>query len=105
MLDAADNTTKNFLEYRSEFVAEWCPDMTSHVILAACREHEIAKEEWGETGFHGVFTESLVQTLRSGASNERQTYVDLVSSLNQSTTQVSVVAGRYKHSMLWYQNA
>ncbi|KAK0227267.1 caspase domain-containing protein [Armillaria nabsnona] len=105
MLDAADATAKNFPEYRSVFAAEWCPDMTSHVILAACREHEIAKEERGETGFHGVFTESLVRTLRSGASDERQTYVDLVSSLNRSTTQVSAVAGRYKHLMLWYQNS
>ncbi|KAK0443319.1 hypothetical protein EV421DRAFT_544368 [Armillaria borealis] len=105
MLDAADDTAKNFPEYQSVFAAEWRPDMTSHVILAACREHEIAKEERGETGLHGVFTESLVRTLRSGAANERPTYVDLVSSLNRSTTQVSAVAGRYKDSMLWYQNA
>ncbi len=105
MLDAADDTARDLPEYQSVFAAEWCPDMTSHVILAACREHGVAKEERGEKGFHGVFTESLVRTLRSGASNERSTYVDLVSSLNRSTTQVSAVAGRYKHSMLWYKNA
>ncbi|KAK0217300.1 hypothetical protein IW262DRAFT_1299243 [Armillaria fumosa] len=92
MLDAADDTAKNFPECQSVFAAEWRPDMTSHVILAACREREIAKEERVETGLHGVFTESLVRTLKSGASNER-------------STQESAVAGRYKHAMLWYRNA
>ncbi len=105
MLDAADDTARTFPEYRSVFAAEWCPDMTSHVVLAACRTNESAKEELGTTGFHGVFTEALVRTLRSGDSDEISTYVDLVSSLNQSTTQVSVVAGRYKYAMLWYKNA
>ncbi|KAK0470734.1 hypothetical protein IW261DRAFT_1515171 [Armillaria novae-zelandiae] len=105
MLDAANDTAINFHEYHSVFTAEWRPDMTSHVILAACRGHGIAKEERGETGLHGVFTESLVRTLRSGASNERSTYFDLIYSLNRSTTQELAVAGAYKHSMLWYQDA
>ncbi|KAK0213448.1 caspase domain-containing protein [Desarmillaria ectypa] len=105
MLDAADDTARNLPEYQSVFAAEWCPDMTSHVILAACRENETAKEKQGKTGFHGVFTDSLVRVLRSKDSNERSTYVDLVSSLNRTNTQASVVAGSYKHSMLWYRNA
>ncbi|KAK0227265.1 caspase domain-containing protein [Armillaria nabsnona] len=105
MLDAADDTARNLPEYQSVFAAEWCPDMTSHVILSACTEYEAAKEEQGKLGFHGVFTESLVRTLRSRDSNERSTYVDLVSSLNRSSTQVSAVAGKHKHVLLWYKNA
>ncbi|KAK0474334.1 caspase domain-containing protein [Armillaria luteobubalina] len=105
MLDAADDTAENFPECQSVLAPEWRPDMTSHVILAACRGREIAKEERVEIGLHGVFTESLVRTLKSGASNERSTYIDLVSSLNRSMRQESAVAGRYKHAMLWYRNA
>ncbi len=71
--------------------------MTSHVVLAVCRENENAKEELGTTRFHGIFTEALVWTLRSGDLYEILTYVDLMSSLNRSTMQVSVTAGRYKH--------
>ncbi|SJL08893.1 uncharacterized protein ARMOST_12265 [Armillaria ostoyae] len=81
----------------------WCPDMSSHVILAACKEYEFAKEvEVGES-YHGFFTHSLVNALRSGSWTKELTYDGLVCNLPLGRKQTPVVAGDFKLERLWYQ--
>ncbi|KAK0452744.1 uncharacterized protein EV420DRAFT_1558223 [Desarmillaria tabescens] len=104
MLLAADETLKHFPNYRSVLAEDWLPDMNSHVVLAACREYEFAKEQRGKVGFNGIFTQDLVRTLKSGHLGEGSTYVDLAQSLPRSRHQTPVVAGKNKYSRLWFQD-
>ncbi|PBK79174.1 hypothetical protein ARMGADRAFT_1040984 [Armillaria gallica] len=108
MLVSADRTMRDFPGYRSVLAEDWCPDMESHVVLAACREYEFAKarrvtSEDGTVGFNGIFTESLIGLLKSGTLGEGSTYLDLVDTLPRFTFQTPVVAGKRKNSRLWDQ--
>ncbi|KAK0221343.1 caspase domain-containing protein [Armillaria fumosa] len=104
MLLAADDNLGRFPGHRSVFAEDWLPDTASHVVLAACKEYEFAKEMLGDTGFNGFFTKSLIRTLTSGYLTEEATYVDLVAALDRSCHQTPVAAGQYKNSKLWYHN-
>ncbi|KAK0443302.1 caspase domain-containing protein [Armillaria borealis] len=109
MLVSADRTMKDFPGYRSVLAEDWCPDMDSHVVLAACREYEFAKarrvtREDGTVGFNGIFTESLIGLLKSDTLGEGSTYLDLIDALPRFTFQSPVVAGKRKNTRLWDQD-
>ncbi len=100
MLRAADERLPHF---RSVLSKNWGPDMGSHVILAACRDYQYAKESLGDEGYGGVFTRMLVSVLMSGGWKKETTYVELSELLNQSYFQTPVVAGDHKYEHLWYR--
>ncbi|KAK0501482.1 caspase domain-containing protein [Armillaria luteobubalina] len=87
----------------------WCPDLSSHVILAACQTYQYAmakkvRGKNGETlGYTGIFTESLLRFLQSGAYTAETRYVDVASSLHQSLHQTPVINGDHKDAHIWYQ--
>ncbi|KAK0186416.1 caspase domain-containing protein [Armillaria mellea] len=83
----------------------WCPDMSSHVILAACKSHEFAEEVEEGGKYHGYFTDILVKTLRSGSWMKELTYDGLLYDLPETRRQTPVVAGDFRHERLWYQTA
>ncbi len=66
MLCTAERNLRHLPYYTSVFAEDWQPDMNSHVFLSACRDYQDAKEIQGKSGFRGVFTESLVRTLKAG---------------------------------------
>ncbi|PBK64094.1 hypothetical protein ARMSODRAFT_962578 [Armillaria solidipes] len=103
MLDTAEEMMKSFAGYHSILAEDWCPDMTSHVVLAACKEYQFAREVKGKDGFNGFFTQALLRTLRSNDLTEESTYIDLIRALPCATYQSPVVAGKHKDACLWYQ--
>ncbi|KAK0227190.1 hypothetical protein EDD85DRAFT_161753 [Armillaria nabsnona] len=100
MLRAAD---ARLPRHRSVLSKDWEPDMDSHVILAACRDYQYAKETLGKEGYGGVFTRTLVSVLMFGDWKKDTTYVELSKRLNLSYLQTPVVAGDHKYEYLWYQ--
>ncbi len=82
--------------------------MESHVIVAACMQDQIAETEhakkkglkvWG-----GVFTNMLIDTLRSGVLDERAMYLDLLDALPKLQSQMPIMAGKHNNTRLWYQD-
>ncbi|SJL12671.1 uncharacterized protein ARMOST_16102 [Armillaria ostoyae] len=104
MLHAADQNMQRFPDYHSILDDDWLPNMDSHVILAPCREYQHTTERREESGFHGLFTQSLLRTLRSGRLTKDATYTDLIDVLPWSDCQTPVVAGKRKGTRLWYQD-
>ncbi len=102
MLCAADGRLKYFPCYKSVSSKNWLPDMGSHVVLAACREYQIARETYLGNECRGDFTRQLVRVLRSGDWRKETTYVGLTKLLNQSFSQTPVVVGDHKDECLWY---
>ncbi len=106
VLHSADTSLQKYWPGAPSVLAEnWSPDMTSHVVLAACREFEFAREVRRDDGnVAGIFTDALVTALRSGVS-ERSTYVDFCNTLRiaMAPFQTPAVAGRKKDSLLWYR--
>ncbi len=110
MLLVGEKNLKHYPGYRSILAKDWLPDMSSHVVLAACRDYEYAKAKAVKradgtvTGYIGVFTDSLVRVLRSGYWKKETTYAELVHCLDKTSHQTPVVAGEYKNARLWYQD-
>ncbi|PBK64285.1 hypothetical protein ARMSODRAFT_1007164 [Armillaria solidipes] len=104
MLHIADENLSQYPSYKSILDTDWRPDMSSHVILAACKEYQIAREVEGETGYNGLFTRALIDALRSGNLSEESTYIDLLCSLRLRGGQTPVVAGKNKSDRLWFKN-
>ncbi len=78
----------------------WQPDMSSHVVLAACQKNKYAWEENDDEGTtHGVFTKALMDSLRSGQSS---TYIDFIARLLKWPDQMPFVAGDHKDDLIWY---
>ncbi|SJL10594.1 uncharacterized protein ARMOST_13982 [Armillaria ostoyae] len=105
----AAKALKDLPGYQSLFAEDWVPDMDSHVIVAACRENEVAKakrtkKEKGTEVWRGVFTSLLIETLRSGVLGEGATYVDLIKALPRLRFQTPIVAGGHENTRLWYQD-
>ncbi|PBK99645.1 hypothetical protein ARMGADRAFT_1074500 [Armillaria gallica] len=106
MLDAGE---KRLGGHPSIVSRNWRHDMTSHVILAACQNYQYAKAKKlrgkdGETlGYAGIFTESLLCFLRSGAYTAETRYVDVASYLHQSPHQTPVIDENNKYARIWYQ--
>ena len=82
--------------------------MDSHVVLAACKDYEYAREVYGEgdSKFNGVFTRALIAAFKSADLNDKSmTYYKLIADLPlpKNPTQYPVIAGKHKHSRLWFQ--
>ncbi|KAK0485610.1 peptidase C14, caspase domain-containing protein [Armillaria luteobubalina] len=108
MFSAADEALKHIDGYQSISVGTWRANMNSHVILAACKSTELAKEVKGTEGdgeLHGVFTQALIDTLKSADLNDKSmTYYNLLAALPNNVTQHPVIAGKHRHSRLWFQD-
>ncbi|KAK0457623.1 hypothetical protein IW261DRAFT_1601099 [Armillaria novae-zelandiae] len=105
ILEAAEKQRKNGADLVSVLSSDWKADMYCHVVLAACKDYQLAKEVTirdGESA--GVFTDALVHTLRYGQLSRHSTYVDLQSALPSSNSQTPVVAGEHKTERIWFQN-
>ncbi|KAK0462806.1 hypothetical protein IW261DRAFT_1576166 [Armillaria novae-zelandiae] len=105
ILEAEEKQRKNGADLVSVLSSDWKVDMYCHVVLAACKDHQLAKEVTirdGESA--GVFTDALVHTLRYGQWSRHSTYVDLQSALPSSNSQTPVVAGEHKTERIWFQN-
>ncbi len=102
MLNAVDEAWRTFPGYNSLLAENWHPDMGCHIMLAACREYEYAKEVGSETGSNGLFTKSLIDALTSDRLTERSTYMDLLKILPSPSHQSLVVAGDHKDEQIWY---
>ncbi|KAK0457885.1 uncharacterized protein EV420DRAFT_1643733 [Desarmillaria tabescens] len=106
MLEAADDTARRlpaFREKPSIWELDWNEDSASHVVLAATETgHYTHERQYGDTGFHGIFTRSLVLMLKSDELRKRPTFRDLISCLPR-TMQTAVVSGEHKNAPLWYQ--
>ncbi|KAK0442702.1 uncharacterized protein EV420DRAFT_1074251 [Desarmillaria tabescens] len=94
MLRAADESTKRFPAVPYVLSKDWVPDMSSHVVLAACREFQFAKEMKSGDGYYGLFTQLLVRTLRQEGSKQL-TYVELLFAIPPFLVQTPVVAGKH----------
>ncbi len=108
MLLAGEKILEGYPGYRSILSKDWYPDMDSHVVLAACEAHQLAKPKMVEgkdraEEYIGIFTDSLVRALRSGYCTRETTYAALVRFLAQTPHQTPVVAGKHKDARLWYQ--
>ncbi|KAK0474333.1 peptidase C14, caspase domain-containing protein, partial [Armillaria luteobubalina] len=104
ILEAAEKQRKNGADHTSVLSSNWKPDMSSHVVLAACKEYQLAKEVTGKDGTSdGFFTNALLQTLRYGPLIPSSTYVELLRALPSSDSQTPVVAGQYKTEQIWFQ--
>ncbi|KAK0214484.1 peptidase C14, caspase domain-containing protein [Armillaria fumosa] len=104
-LRTADNIFKSLglPEYRCILDKEWRPDMESHIVLAACSEHEFAREVKGSAGnINGAFTQALLQVLKSDLKGG-ETYKTLLSllTISSETRQTPVVAGTHMNELLW----
>ncbi|PBK65058.1 hypothetical protein ARMSODRAFT_443062 [Armillaria solidipes] len=104
MFNVADENSRQFPGYQSVCSEKWCPNMSSHVVLAACQEHQVVTETRKEGGFQGAFTESLIRVLTSGTFNDRSLYIDLLFALPAMHGQTPVVAGKHKNAQIWYQD-
>ncbi len=94
MFDVADENSRQFPSYQSVCSETWSPDMSSHVVLAACQEHQVVVETRKEDGVQSVFTELLIRVLTSGTFSERSSYIDLLFALPTMHGQTPVVAGK-----------
>ncbi len=83
MLFTAGEALRGLPGDRSMFAEDWVADTDSHVIVAACRENEVAKAQRvkGTKVWGGVFTNLLINTLRSGVLGVGATYEDLIRAL------------------------
>ncbi|KAK0191743.1 hypothetical protein F5146DRAFT_1050224 [Armillaria mellea] len=104
MLRAADERLGHLPYYRPVSSKNWTPDMSSHIILAACRHDQTATETIMGKVYRGQFTGRLIAVLTSGSLKKEMTYIKLTEYLNQSTTQTPVVAGDHKNDRIWYQD-
>ncbi|KAK0439131.1 caspase domain-containing protein [Armillaria borealis] len=103
MLRVGVDNLKRISNRTSIMEKRWRPDMSSHVILAACKEYEFAKEIEVGGSYHGYFTHRLVKALRSGSWTKELTYDGLICDLPLGPKQTPVVAGDFKLERLWYQ--
>ncbi|KAK0443303.1 hypothetical protein EV421DRAFT_1903784 [Armillaria borealis] len=104
MFNVADENSRQFHGYQSVCSEKWCPDMSSHVVLAACQENEVVTETRKEDGVQSAFTASLIRVLTSGTFNKRSSYIDLLFALPAMQGQTPVVAGKHKNAHIWYQD-
>ncbi len=105
MLEEAHIRLRDLPKYHSVFDGDWKPDVSSHVALAACKDYQTADEGPGtDDRWSGVFTQALIEALKSDSFNEESTYADLICALKipRKTKQTPVVSGNAS-ARLWYQ--
>ncbi|PBK65060.1 hypothetical protein ARMSODRAFT_1022494 [Armillaria solidipes] len=101
MLNSAKERMGDWHGYRDVWEDKWIPDMDSHIVLAACKDYQFAKEWPDRNGYSGVFTRALVKVLRSDSLTEEATYVDVIESLPIFSGQTPVLAGKRVQERLW----
>ncbi len=110
MLLTADVTLKHLPGLKLQFISaeDWVPNMESHVIMAACMQDQITEMEYAKKKdlkvWGGVFTNSLINTLRSGVLDKRAMYLDLLDALLKLQSQTPIMAGKHNNTQLWYQD-
>lgn len=106
MLLTAGEALRGLPGDRSKFAEDWVADIDSHVIVAACRGNEVARAQRvkGTNVWGGVFTNLLINTLRSGVLGVGATYEDLIKALPPLSFQTPIVAGGHENTRLWYQD-
>ncbi|KAF9474667.1 hypothetical protein BDN70DRAFT_298672 [Pholiota conissans] len=99
----AHNDPRRMSESQSPLAADWKPDMSSHVLLAACKPAETAKEL--NSRCVGVFTSALFSALTSPRGRDpAMTYSTLFREVIQHPhRQTPVVVGERKKSRLWFK--
>ncbi|KAK0230273.1 caspase domain-containing protein [Armillaria fumosa] len=95
--------SKMFPDHPSVLAQDWHPDLTSHVIITACNDAELAWEVlWADGTTSGVFTRRLLETLRAAKAT---TYEDLCRTLEvHCSPQTPGAVGKNKTSLLWYRS-
>ncbi len=74
MLEEAHTRLRDLSKYHYVFDGDWKPDVSSHVALAACKDYQTADEGPGaDDCWSGVFTQALVESLKSDSLNEEST--------------------------------
>ncbi|KAK0432806.1 caspase domain-containing protein [Armillaria borealis] len=88
----------------SVLAPDWSANMSSHVLLAACKDFQYAREVQNSDGTHGIFTEALVRALKSEASKSC-TYEGLCNALQIPREfkylQTPCAAGDHINTYLW----
>lgn len=81
----------------------WCPDLSSFVMLAACRRDQMAKELPTQT--NGLFMGMLLDTLESDAVDSNTTFKGLIElvAAKLRTWQEPVAYGERKNCCLWFR--
>ncbi len=104
MLRAGHEKLEHFPSYQSILSDDWKPDRCSHVCLAACRDHQTARETLESGEYGGIFTKKLLRILKSDDWKKETTYVGLglACLLNQSDAQTPVIAGVHRYQRVWY---
>ncbi len=103
MLKAGDdNLRRVFPDYATSDGADWQQDVTSHVLLAACQDYQQAHE--GQIGnvCRGLFTNSLICSLRLDMPGKGVSFVNFVKNLPRWANQEPVVSGDHKHEPIFY---
>ncbi|KAJ7464430.1 caspase domain-containing protein [Mycena latifolia] len=82
----------------------WEADASSHVLLAACRQDETAREiRYTDKSVHGRFTETLIFQLRR-ATLETTTYAELLDLLPQWSGQTPYCGGERRNRLVFDGN-
>ncbi|PBK93858.1 hypothetical protein ARMGADRAFT_1079353 [Armillaria gallica] len=95
--------SKRFPDHPSILARDWHPDLTSHVIITACNDGQLAWEVlWADGTVSGVFMRCLLQALRAAKAT---TYENLCRTLEAlCSPQTPGAVGANKTSLLWYRN-
>lgn len=101
MLNSAKERMGNWNGYQDVWAEDWIPNTDSHVVLAACKDYELAREWKDENGYSGVFTQALVKALKSSSLKKEATYFDLLQELPILSGQTPLLAGKRAHERLW----
>ncbi|KAK0235126.1 hypothetical protein EDD85DRAFT_954645 [Armillaria nabsnona] len=105
MLRAGDESLKKYSlpGTASVLKGDWSPLKASHVLLAACKDYQFAREVQKDNGtVNGIFTEALMSALRSGPRN--QSYHDLCCTISTTTpSQTPIAIGENNNTLFpWY---
>ncbi|KAF8169303.1 peptidase C14, caspase domain-containing protein [Mycena galopus ATCC 62051] len=101
----ARDDPRRMSESQSPLAEDWTSDISTHVLLAACKPAEMAKEL--NTRLVGVFTYALISALTSPLGKDpAMTYTRLVREVVQHPDrQTPMVVGKRKDSRIWFGEA
>ncbi|KAF8169312.1 peptidase C14, caspase domain-containing protein [Mycena galopus ATCC 62051] len=103
MFLGARDDPRRMSESQSPLAPDWKSDISTHVLLAACKPAETAKEL--RSSNVGVFTSALISALTSPRGNDpAMTYTRLFGEVIQRPDrQTPMVVGKRKDSRLWFE--
>lgn len=108
MLRAADDDKRRNAGSMKAYSEGWHPDMSSHVLIAACQSHEQAFEIWQSAPnrqYHGRLTLALDSAWKSRERWSNETYGGLEQVLMDSLRDVQLpkVLGDRKGLRVWFR--